>query len=125
MTMAGNRLYGKFHKYIRQAAKGKVNPKDFKDVDANVMRQLLDDYSRSKGPLMSFDWRWFNWMYVFFITYLAWSYYQMTKQQESIRAASGNSTLSERRRMYDGDYEEDLRYSAGPARGALSPKSRL
>ncbi|KAF8279655.1 hypothetical protein TcG_05763 [Trypanosoma cruzi] len=102
--------YGAMRRYIRQARinKGKVNPEDFRDVDTNVLRESLIRYAQWKGPLQKIDFRWFYWMYALMIGYVLWQGLALQKILDEKVERSGVS-LEERRRMFDDEYEEDVR----------------
>ncbi|ESL10402.1 hypothetical protein TRSC58_01867 [Trypanosoma rangeli SC58] len=102
--------YGAMRRYIRQARinKGKVNPEDFRDVDTNVLRESLIRYAQWKGPLQKIDFRWFYWMYALMIAYVLWQGLALQKMLDERVERSGMS-LDERRRMFDDEYEEDVR----------------
>ena len=119
MTAQTHASYGQFQRYIKKGGKTKkLDPNEFRGVDTNQMRQMLDDYSAMKGPIMSFDFRWFYWMYAVMMAYLFYAGAKLFNQQNS-KSKGDAQTLSERREMYDADYEEDVRYQwGGPANAA-------
>lgn len=97
--------YGAFQLYITQAAKGKINHEDFRGVDMTLLKRMLDDYRQVRGPLTGFDVRWFYWAYgvVFLnILYSLYILYSLQDQRKQVQ-----SSMTERREMFDKDYIED------------------
>lgn len=118
MTRSSHNTYGAFVRYLRQAKKGKVNPDDFKSVDTNALRQVLDTYSKVKGPLTGFDLRFFYYMYAVMFAYLFYTVYKLSSVSGTKKKDS-QMTLKERRNLYEGTYEEELR-AAPPATSTYS-----
>lgn len=102
--------YGALMRYTRQARrnKGKVNPDDFRDVDTNELRVGLETYAAMKGPLQKIDFRWFYWMYFIMISYTIITTYKLQGMMDARLDRTGGS-LDERRKLFDDDYEEDVR----------------
>lgn len=102
--------YGALIRYTRQARKnkGKVNPEDFKNVDTNELRMGLETFASMRGPLQKIDFRWFYWMYLLMIGYTLVTGYKLQGMMDAKMDKTGGS-LEDRRAMFDGDYEEDVR----------------
>jgi hypothetical protein len=97
--------YGDFHKYLNQAAKGKVNPEDFRNSDLGLLKRMIENYRQIRGPLTSFDIRWFYYMYAFFFMQIAWMLYQfwiLSCKRDEVRGS-----MDMRRQLFDKDYIED------------------
>jgi hypothetical protein len=82
--------YDAFHRYINQAAKGKINPDDFRDVNLGNLKQILSDYRQVRGPLTSFDMRWFYWMYAFMFVNILYSMYELMQLQARREQVQGS-----------------------------------
>lgn len=105
--------YGAFQRYLWQAKKGKINHEDFRGVDIMLLRQLLEDYHKTRGPLTGFDMRWFYVMYAFFAVNLTWGAYQLY----GLRALRKEvrSSMDARHTLFDKDYIEDGQPPPGSA----------
>jgi hypothetical protein len=97
--------YGDFHLYLNQAAKGKINPDDFRNSDLGLLKRMVENYRQIRGPLTGFDVRWFYYMYLFFFMQIAWMLYQfwiLSTKREEVRGS-----METRRQLFDKDYIEE------------------
>lgn len=101
---ASHKEYGAFQLYLKQARRGKINPDDFEDIDMATLRQMLDSYERTRGPLMRFDVRWFYWMYLFFTIDLVWVFGSRLYQKSLIQQVQED--IYTRRDLFDKNYVE-------------------
>eukprot|EP00758_Cryptobia_borreli_P010882 Tbor_TRINITY_DN5609_c3_g2::TRINITY_DN5609_c3_g2_i1::g.9550::m.9550 len=106
--MRNNNSYGHLINYTKQMRRNKkINPEDFKDVDTNELALLLSQYKRIRGPILSFDFRWFNYMYLLFTIYIIYRIYMIKGSLMGVLDTSVGSDLGDREGMFDDDYYED------------------
>jgi hypothetical protein len=100
-----HREYGAFHKYINDRAKGKVNHEEFRDVDMNVLKRMLEEYKQTRGPLTGFDMRWFYWLYLFMFVNIGYTMVRLLWMRE--QRAHMQGAMKDRRELFDKDYIEE------------------
>ena len=101
--------YGLFMKYLKNRRKGKENkPEDFVGIETHELRHMLQLFHFMKGPLQRLDLRIFNWMYYVLFVYCMIQFYSLNERKKKM-LEDVEVPLSERRKIYTDDYEEDLK----------------
>jgi hypothetical protein len=109
MIFKAHKSYGTFHRYLTKRRRGHaIKPEDFKDVDIEEMRKMLDLYSRTRGPLTGFDFRWFYWFYLVATLLIIQGFYA-SYQRKTSRPNIDDMSIEDRRKMFSRNYLEDVR----------------
>jgi hypothetical protein len=104
-----NSKYGLFVKMLRNKRRGiTTKPEDLQGLETHEIRHMLQVYQFIRGPFQKLDFRIFNWIYASLAVYSCFQFIRLYARKEKM-LESVEMPLSERRKLYTNDYEEDVK----------------